>query len=90
MSDEPQNLLDLLQHLIDGTPDSRLRDRYREDRALLEAFVIAESDSGMSLGELHLWNIITNQYRTLAVFHQRIKALEQAVIAGRGHDNTQS
>lgn len=78
MADEPRPLLELLQHLIAETPDSRLCDRYRADKELLERFIFGLTD-GLTQGELQLWNVITNVYRTLAESHVRHRAAETAI-----------
>lgn len=88
MNDQPQNLRDLLQAIADETPDSRYRDRVLATIRNLDTITETIPD-GISLQELEWRNIILDQWRTLAIFHQRIRALEVAITAGQGgHDHS--
>ena len=87
MNDEPQNLHDLAQALIDTTPDSRLRDRCIDLQQAIGEFTAGNME-GWTLQEVRMWNVLTTQQRVILTLYQRLDALEQAVIAGRGHDHT--
>ena len=86
MNDEPQNLHDLAQALIDTTPDSRLRDHCIDAQASIDEFTAGHHE-GWTLEEVRVHNVLRTMWRVILTQHQRIQALE-AVIAGRGHDHT--